>query len=150
MEISCSLLKQYKSHLLISLIADGLGCFVNCQVIFRFIWEETVFLQKVQVFEEIWGWEAPVCWWPRIIIFFINQIIIVKLFIIKFTCTPSVTLLEHKQTAISPLPPRTVKWSFLGKRKIGCHKPRSRNVRPLSKDPACFRNISISIYENSL
>lgn len=149
MEISCSLLKQYKSHLLISLIADVLGCFVNCQVIFWFILEETVFLQKVLVFEEIWGWEATVCWWPRIIIFLINHFIIIKLSIIKFTCTPTVTLLEHKQTAISRLPPRTVKWSFLGKGKIECHIPRSRNVRPLSKDPACFRNISISIYENS-
>ena len=46
MEISCSHFKQYKNPPFITQI-NVLGCFVNFWVIFRYIWEEIVFLKRV-------------------------------------------------------------------------------------------------------
>ena len=51
-EISRSRFKQYKNPTLISQI-NVLGCFVNFLVIFRYIWEEIVFLKRVVKFGEI-------------------------------------------------------------------------------------------------
>ena len=51
-EISRSRFKQYKNPLLITQI-NALGCFVNFWVIFRFIWEEIVFLKRVVKLREI-------------------------------------------------------------------------------------------------
>ena len=45
-EISRSRFKQYKNPMLITQI-NVLGCFVNFWVIFRYIWEEIVFLKRV-------------------------------------------------------------------------------------------------------
>ena len=52
MEISRSHFKQYKNPPLISQ-TNVLGCFVNFLVIFRYIWEETVFLKRVVNLGEI-------------------------------------------------------------------------------------------------
>ena len=51
-EISRSRFKQYKNPTLISQI-NVLGCFENFLVIFRYIWEEIVFLKRVVKFGEI-------------------------------------------------------------------------------------------------
>ena len=51
-EISRSRFKQYKNPTLISQ-SNVLGCFVNFLVIFRYIWEEIVFLKRVVKFGEI-------------------------------------------------------------------------------------------------
>ena len=51
-EISRSRFKQYKNPTLITQI-NVLGCFVNFLVIFRYIWEERVFLKRVVKFGEI-------------------------------------------------------------------------------------------------
>ena len=51
-EISRSRFKQYKYPMLISQI-NALGCFVNFWVIFRYIWEEIVFLKRVVKLREI-------------------------------------------------------------------------------------------------
>ena len=51
-EISRSRFKQYKNPTLITQI-NVLGCFVNFLVIFRYIWEEIVFLKREVKFEEI-------------------------------------------------------------------------------------------------
>ena len=53
-EISRSRFKQYKNPMLITQI-NGLGCFVNFWVIFRYmyIWEEIVFLNRVVKLREI-------------------------------------------------------------------------------------------------
>ena len=51
-EISRSRFKQYKNPTLITQI-NVLGCFVNFLVIFRYIWEEIVFLKRVVKFGEI-------------------------------------------------------------------------------------------------
>ena len=51
-EISRSRFKQYKNPTLITQI-NVLGCFVNFFVIFRYIWEEIVFLKRVVKFGEI-------------------------------------------------------------------------------------------------
>ena len=51
-EISHSHFKQYKNPTLITQI-NGLGCFVIFLVIFRYIWEEIVFLKRVVKFGEI-------------------------------------------------------------------------------------------------
>ena len=48
-EISHSRFKQYKNPTLITQI-NVLGCFVNFLVIFRYIWEEIVFLKRVVKF----------------------------------------------------------------------------------------------------
>ena len=52
MEISRSRFKQYKNPMLKTQI-NVLGCFVNFLVIFRYIWEEIVFLKRVVKFGEI-------------------------------------------------------------------------------------------------
>ena len=51
-KISRSRFKQYKNPTLISQ-TNVLGCFVNFLVIFRYIWEEMVFLKRVVKFGEI-------------------------------------------------------------------------------------------------
>ena len=51
-EISRLRFKQYKNPTLITQI-NVLGCFVNFLVIFRYIWEEIVFLKRVVKFGEI-------------------------------------------------------------------------------------------------
>ena len=51
-EISRSRFKQYKNPTLITQI-NVLGCFVKFLVIFRYIWEEIVFLKRVVKFGEI-------------------------------------------------------------------------------------------------
>ena len=51
-EISRSRFKHYKNPTLITQI-NVLGCFVNFLVIFRYIWEEIVFLKRVVKFGEI-------------------------------------------------------------------------------------------------
>ena len=51
-EISRSCFKQYKNPMLIIQI-NVLGCFVNFWVIFRYIWEEIVFLKRVVKLREI-------------------------------------------------------------------------------------------------
>ena len=51
-EISRSRFKQYKNPTLITQI-NVFGCFVNFLVIFRYIWEEIVFLKRVVKFGEI-------------------------------------------------------------------------------------------------
>ena len=51
-EISRSRFKQYKNPTFITQI-NVLGCFVNFLVIFRYIWEEIVFLKGVVKFGEI-------------------------------------------------------------------------------------------------
>ena len=51
-EISRSRFKQYKNPTFITQI-NVLGCFVNFLVIFRYIWEEIVFLKRVVKFGEI-------------------------------------------------------------------------------------------------
>ena len=51
-EISRSRFKQYKNPTLITQI-NVLGCFVNFLVIFRYTWEEIVFLKRVVKFGEI-------------------------------------------------------------------------------------------------
>ena len=51
-EICRSRFKQYKNPTLISQI-NVLGCFVNFLAIFRYIWEEIVFLKRVVKFGEI-------------------------------------------------------------------------------------------------
>ena len=51
-EISRSRFKQYKNPTLITQ-TNVLGCFVNFLVIFRYIWEEIVFLKRVVKFGEI-------------------------------------------------------------------------------------------------
>ena len=51
-EISRSRFKQYKNPMLITQI-NVLGCFVNFWVIFRYIWEEIVFLKSVVKLREI-------------------------------------------------------------------------------------------------
>ena len=51
-EIPRSRFKQYKNPTLITQM-NGLGCFVNFLVIFRYIWEEIVFLKRVVKFGEI-------------------------------------------------------------------------------------------------
>ena len=51
-EISRSRFKQYKNPMLITQI-NVLGCFVNFWVIFRYIWEEIVFLKRVVKLREI-------------------------------------------------------------------------------------------------
>ena len=45
-EISHSRFKRYKNPMLITQV-NVLGCFVNFWVIFRYIWEEIVFLKRV-------------------------------------------------------------------------------------------------------
>ena len=52
MEISRLRFKQYENALLITQI-NVLGCFVNSLVIFRYIYEEIVFLKRVVKFGEI-------------------------------------------------------------------------------------------------
>ena len=52
METSCSRFKQYKNPTLKTQI-NVLGCFVNFLVIFRYIWEEIVFLKRVVKFGKI-------------------------------------------------------------------------------------------------
>ena len=52
MEISRSHFKQYKNPTLTTQI-NVLGCFVNFLVVFRYIWEEIVFLKRVVKFGEI-------------------------------------------------------------------------------------------------
>ena len=51
-EISRLRFKQYKNPMLITQI-NVLGCFVNFIVIFRYIWEEIVFLKRVVKLREI-------------------------------------------------------------------------------------------------
>ena len=51
-EISRSRFKQYKNPMLITQI-NVLGCFVSFWVIFRYIWEEIVFLKRVVKLREI-------------------------------------------------------------------------------------------------
>ena len=52
-EISRSRFKQYKNPMLIQKQINVLGCFVNFWVIFKYIWEEIVFLKRVVKLREI-------------------------------------------------------------------------------------------------
>ena len=52
MEISCSHFKQYKNPSFMTQI-NGLGCFMNFGVIFRYIWKEVIFLEGLVKLKEI-------------------------------------------------------------------------------------------------